>query len=87
MMDLLEQLTDLKHQATSGEMPIADIQRRLSTILLSHSEYPGVEKKAKKLDNDLELIIFTRLPENQLNAALGVIGEAIQYAKESSTQL
>ncbi len=80
MIDLNKKLLKLKNTAINENMPIDIIQQALSTLLLSSEGIVEMEQISKKLDNDMELIIYTLNSENQLDAALKVIDEAIAFS-------
>ena len=84
MKNLKENLADLKNSVRSGELTMEDLQKALSRLLLSDSSLPNVEKVAKKFDNDLELVIYTLTPSNQIEAAQNVIDEVILYIDKNS---
>lgn len=81
MKELTSKLIELKESAVKENLPLVDIQRKLSTLLLSSEELDNRESTSKKLDNDLELAIYTLNPENQLDAAINVLNEAIELSK------
>ncbi len=76
-----EKLLDLKSSIANGDMTIEELQRTLTQLLLS-TELPNAEKMAKKSDNDLELVIYTLNPSNQIKEALKVLDEVITYFEE-----
>ena len=64
-------------------MAISEIQQRLSSCMysaLSEIHNRGnpndAEALIKTLDNDLELVIHTLNPDNQISAAMDVLGRA-----------
>ncbi|KID56176.1 hypothetical protein JF50_18025 [Pseudoalteromonas luteoviolacea] len=71
----------MKENTVKNNLPLVDIQRKLSTLLLSSEELDNRESISKKLDNDLELAIYTLNLENQLDAAINVLNEAIELSK------
>jgi uncharacterized Fe-S cluster-containing protein len=77
MMDLKKQLVDLKNAAENGEISVEEIQGKLSVLLLSNCQSLDQEKFAKKLDNEMELVVFTLKADDQMNASLKIIDEAI----------
>ena len=83
MKELTSKLIELKESAVKENLPLIDIQRKLSTLLLSSEELDNRASTSKKLDNDLELAIYTLNPENQLDAAVNVLNEAIELSKNN----
>jgi uncharacterized Fe-S cluster-containing protein len=77
MMDLKKQLVDLKNAAENGEISVEEIQGKLSVLLLSNCQSLDQENFARKLDNEMELIVFTLKADDQMNASLKIIDEAI----------
>ncbi len=82
MMNVKEKLVDFKSSVAKGDVTIKDLQRALTQLLLS-TELPNVEKMAKKSNNDLELVIYTLNPSNQVEEALKVLDEVIAYLVEN----
>jgi len=78
-MKLATNLSDLKTAALDGELSLEEVQRSLSKLLLLNCNSIEMEKMAKKIDNDLELVIYTLSPENQIEAAVKVLDEALEY--------
>jgi hypothetical protein len=84
MTNLKNKLIALKNNAITEKIAIDEIQRTLSSLLLSKCDLQDVEKIAKKFDNDLELIIYTLKLEDQLEAAINIINEALEYLEKNS---
>lgn len=82
MKNSKEHLVGLKDAVANDNMTIEELQRTLSQIILSE-ELPGVEQFAKKIDNDLELVIYTLNPSEQSSAAIEVIDEVVTYINEN----
>lgn len=78
-MKKINELIKLRDSYISGMLSSELVQSKLSVLFLDNCNSTEQEKAAKKLDNDLELIIFTLLPEKQLDATKNVINEAIAY--------
>ena len=64
-------------------MAISEIQQQLSSCMysaLSEIDYRGnpndAEALIKTLDNELELVIYTLNPENQISAAMDILERA-----------
>ncbi|GLQ76316.1 hypothetical protein [Vibrio penaeicida] len=81
MKELTRKLVELKERAVKDNLPLVDIQRKLSTLLLLSEDLDNSERTSKKLDNDLEIAIYTLNPSNQLDAAIVVLNEAIELSK------
>lgn len=74
-------LCGLKEDVATGRCSAEEAQARLSWIVLQICDSKQTELKAKKLDNDMELIVYTLLTEHQGKAAISVIDEAIAYIR------
>ncbi len=83
MTNIKKDLIDLKNSVTNSDIPIEEIQRKLSVLLLSNCNTLEIEKLAKKLDNELELVIYTLKLEDQVAASLKIIDEAISHVENS----
>lgn len=81
MMDIRERLVELSESVESGAVGVDSFQRQLSQLLLA-SELENFEEAAKKFDNDLELVIYTISPSNQVREALKVLDEVFLYLDE-----
>lgn len=81
MMDIRERLVELRDSVESGAIGVDSLQRQLSQLLLA-SELENFEEAAKKFDNDLELVIYTISPSNQVREALKVLDEVFLYLDE-----
>ena len=81
MKELTTKLIKLKEKIVKDHLPLVDIQRKLSALLLSSEALDNREDISEKLDNDLELAIYTLNPSNQLDAAINVLNEAIELSK------
>jgi C4-type Zn-finger protein len=66
-MELNKQLDELLEQLVKKEISITQFQSKLSVILYSQTEFKNIESLVKKIDNEIELIIFTAREEDQLN--------------------
>lgn len=80
-MDIRERLVELRDSVESGAIGVDSLQRQLSQLLLA-SELENFEEAAKKFDNDLELVIYTISPSNQVREALKVLDEVFLYLDE-----
>ncbi|ABM19637.1 hypothetical protein [Marinobacter nauticus] len=81
MMDIRERLVELRDSVESGAIGVDSLQRQLSQLLLA-SELENFEEAVKKFDNDLELVIYTISPSNQVREALKVLDEVFLYLDE-----
>lgn len=81
MMDIRERLVELSESVESGAVGVDSFQRQLSQLLLA-SELENFEEAAKKFDNDLELVIHTISPSNQVWEALKLLDEVFLYLDE-----
>jgi len=80
-MDIRERLVELRDSVESGAIGVDSLQRQLSQLLLA-SELENFEEAVKKFDNDLELVIYTISPSNQVREALKVLDEVFLYLDE-----
>lgn len=80
-MDIRGRLVALKKSAESGEIGIDSLKNQISQFILA-SDLESFEEAAKKFDNDLELVIYTVSPSNQLEEALKVLDEVFIYLDE-----
>lgn len=71
-------LGSLRNELSSGKITIAELQFALSQLLLSHN-IRGADVISKKFDNQLELIVYTLKPADQVNAAIRVIDDVEKY--------
>lgn len=75
----IELLCALKEDVEKNRCPAEEAQERLSRIFLQACDSRQTEIEAKRLDNEMELILYTMLSENQRKAVMSVIDEAIAY--------
>ena len=78
MNQLTNALIELKNSAINESISVVEIQLELSRILLSSESLTNRDELRNELDNELELIIYTLNPENQLDAAIKIIDQAIK---------
>lgn len=82
MKQLTQELNKLIDSVKNESLSVEDIQRKLSLIILSNESLIDSEKMAKKLDNELEIIIYTLNAENQIEEALKVLQKAVKESEK-----
>jgi hypothetical protein len=75
-MTPIEKLERLEVRLRKGEVSVEDLPLNLEPLLGEAVQSKSDEEFVRKIMNDLELVLFTLLKENQLKAAEEIMGRA-----------
>lgn len=79
MTSTIDLLIELKHSLQHRTCSILSAQRQLSKILLRNCNSKDIEAFARRLDNQMELIMHTVPEDEQTDSALQVMDAAIHF--------
>jgi C4-type Zn-finger protein len=81
-LDTVEKFKSLCFRFKNGEFDIEELQSRLRTTIHPEPPIPSLEILLHDIDNELELIRFTKLDSNQYQCGMVAIEQFMEELKK-----